>query len=373
VGVIGCGYWGPQLVRNLNDLSEGVLVGVADQRPERLDYVRQHYPHVRLFSDHTELLASDIEAVVIATPIRTHYELARQALQAGKHVLVEKPLATRAFEAAELIRLAEATGRTLMVGHTFLYNPAVEELRRIVQSGELGRIYYVDSARLSLGLFQRDVNVLWDLAPHDISILFYILGSTPLSVSAHGRSYVQPNIHDVAYVEMRFANEVGAHAHLSWLNPSKVRRMTVVGDRKMLVYDDVSATEPIRIYDKGVDTPVTDTFGEFRLSYRYGEVRSPYISWQEPLKLECEHFLWAVQTGSTPKTDGVQGLQVVATLEAANYSLANGGMQVPVQVHATSPISEGEEQCVAKDGYVSPAAFLESETPPLEDMAPAQP
>jgi predicted dehydrogenase len=219
-----------------------------------------------------------------------------------------------------------------MTGHTFLYNPAVEELRRIVQSGELGRIYYIDAARLSLGLFQRHVNVIWYLAPHDISILLYVLGQRPVAVSARGSSCVQPGVLDVAYLEVLFDGGRSAQIHVSCLDPAKVRRITVVGDRKMAVYNDIAMAEKIRIYDKGVDPRPTDSFGEFQLSYRHGQVVIPYIAWQEPLRLECEHFMHCVRTGERPRTDGYQGLAVVTVLEATNRSLENGGMRVPVEL-----------------------------------------
>jgi predicted dehydrogenase len=330
VGVVGCGYWGPQLIRNIYEMPDAQLVGIAEPREDRREYARRQYPGVRLFTDYRALLEADAQAIVVATPIQTHYTIGRDALAAGKHVLMEKPLAASVADAAALMELAREGQLTLMTGHTFLYNPAVQQLRRIVQSGELGRIYYVDAARLSLGLFQRHVNVIWDLAPHDVSILFYILGRVPVAVSARGSCFVQPGIHDVAYVEVIFEDGVAAQLHVSWLDPAKVRRITVVGDRKMAVYNDVSLAEKIRIYDKGVDSPVTDNFGEFQLSYRHGEITIPYIPWQEPLRLECEHFVQCIQTGGQPRTDAAQGLAVVAVLEAATKSLAAGGVRVPL-------------------------------------------
>ena len=332
VGVIGCGYWGPQLLRNFQEIPEATLTAVAEPREDRLAYVRQRYPGVALFADYRALLETNVEAVVIATPIHTHFAIARDALIAGKHILVEKPLTASVQDAVRLNALAAATGVTLMAGHTFLYNPAVQALRDIVQSGELGRIYYVDSARLGLGLFQRTVNVIWDLAPHDLSILAYLLGRNPVAVSARGNSCVQPTVHDVAYIEVQYEGGVSAQIHVSWLDPAKVRRITVVGDRKMAVYNDVALAEKIRIYDKGVEPPATDTFGEFQLSYRNGQVTIPFIPWQEPLKIECEHFVQCIRTGATPITDGYQGLAVVAALEAANLSLRSEGIRVAVNV-----------------------------------------
>ena len=332
VGVIGCGYWGPQLVRNLHEMPNVELVAVADSKPERLQNIGARYPEVSLFGSHTELLESDVEAVVISTPIHTHHAIASDALRAGKHVLIEKPLAASTSEAIDLIGLGQSTGRVVMVGHTFIYNPAVQELRRLVGDGDLGRIYYVDAARLNLGQFQRRADVIWDLAPHDISILIYVLGMAPVAVSARGSACVQDDVHDVAYLELIFESGVSAHVHVSWLDPAKVRRITVVGDRQMAVYNDVSLVEKIRVYDTGVGTPMTNNFGEFQLSYRHGQVTIPYITWQEPLRLECEHFVDCVRTGADPRTDAMQGLAVVSALEAATESLRHGGRRVPIEL-----------------------------------------
>lgn len=351
VGVIGCGYWGPQLVRNLHDMPNVELVGVADSKPERLEFLRRHYPTVKAFSSHTDLLDTDVQAVVIATPIHTHHRLAMEALAAGKHILVEKPLAASVAEAVDLIKLGQARHRVVMVGHTFLYNPAVQELRRLVGDGELGRVYYVDAARLNLGLFQRRANVIWDLAPHDVSILMYLLGTSPVAVSARGSTCVQDDVHDVAYLELLFETGVSAHVHVSWLDPAKVRRITVVGDRKMAVYNDVSLAEKIRVYDTGVGTPMTNSFGEFQMSYRHGQVTIPYITWQEPLRLECEHFVDCVRTGKDPRTDAMQGLTVVSVLEAASESLRRAGERVAVQVPSLVPqVAHPEVKLVSPQG-----------------------
>ena len=326
VGVIGCGYWGPQLIRNIDAMSGARLTAVADQREERLEYLRRYHPRARRFRHHLELLSSDeVDAVVVSTPICTHVEVTRDALEAGKHVPVEKPLATSVRDGAELVHMAWRGGLTLMVGHTFVYNPAVAELRRIVQAGELGKIYYADGARLNLGLFQRNLNVAWDLAPHDISILLHVFDQHPAEVAARGCACIQPSVHDVVYLDLAFPTGIQARIHVSWLDPDKVRRLTVVGDQRMVVYDDVSLTEKIKIYDKGVVMPMTDSFGEFQLSYRHGDIRIPRLEWGEPLRLETEHFVHCVRTGERPRSDGLQGLQVTAVLEAADRSLRNGG------------------------------------------------
>ena len=341
VGVIGCGHWGPHLIRNLNDMPEVALVGVAEERPERLRYVRRTYPAVSPFSDHRQLLASDIDAVVIATPIQTHFQLVKEALLAGKHVLVEKPLACSPAGAAELVGLARRCQRVLMVGDVFLYNPAVRELRRLVQDGELGRIYYADAARLNLGLFQPQANVLWDLAPYDIAILMYVLGKAPFMVSARGSSYVQSGVHDVCYLELLFSGGATGHVHVSWLDPDKVRRLTLVGDRRMAVYDDVSTVAKLRVYDSGVEYATTENYGEFELAYRHGQIVIPYIRWREPLRVECEHFVRCVRTGEQPLSDGEHGLAVVAVLDAAERSLQSGGMRVPVTIPAVGSMHGG--------------------------------
>ncbi len=332
VGVIGCGYWGPQLIRNFASMADAQLLGVADKSQDRLNYVRSQYGGVHTYTDHEALLASDVEAVVVATPIHSHFTIARDALRAGKHVLVEKPLCSSVAEALELICLANDGRLILMAGHTFLYNQAVEELRRIVYDPEFGKVLYVDTARLNLGRFSPRSNVIWDLAPHDVSILNHILGRVPVAVSAFGSAHVQANIHDVAYVRIEFKGGINAQLHVSWLDPAKVRRITVVGDKQMVVYNDVSLGEKIRIYNKGVTTSPTDTFGEFQLSYRYGPITIPYIGIVEPLRAECQHFLTCVRSGEPPLSDGMAGLAVVAVLEAANHSLEKDGLRQPVRL-----------------------------------------
>ena len=331
VGVVGCGYWGPKLVRNFYELPGADLCMVCDLRPERLEHMQQLYG-VRTTQRYQDLVDSDVQALAIATPVSTHHELARAALQAGKDVLVEKPLTASARQARELIDLAERQGRIMMVGHTYEYNPAVEYLRRLVANGELGTVYYASSTRVNLGIFQKDINVLWDLAPHDISILIYVLGMTPVTVSARGRAYVQRGIQDVAYVTLDFPQGVMADVRVSWLDPCKIRRLTIVGSRKMVVYDDVEPNEKIKIYDKGVEVPpYSDTLEEFHLSYRYGDITTPAISTEEPLKIECTHFLECVRTRRQPRSDGWSGLRVVSILEAADHSLNNSGLREEVQ------------------------------------------
>ena len=302
--------------------------------PRRRAEICAVYPQLAVTADHRELLASDVDAVVVATPVSTHFPLAMECLRNGKHVLVEKPLARTSAEAQQLIEAANERNLMLMVGHTFEYNPAVEMLRTIIASGDIGRVFYVNSSRTNLGIFQKDVNVLWDLAPHDISILLYILGMEPMSVSACGEAYVQKGIHDVARMTLNFPEQIQAHVHVSWLDPCKVRRLTVVGDKKMIVYDDVDPLEKIKIYDIGVDRPErTDNYGEFHLSYRYGDVAIPRVPMHEPLKLECMHFAESIVRGQQPRSNGVVGCKVVQILESADRSLHNHGAEEPINLH----------------------------------------
>jgi predicted dehydrogenase len=326
IGAIGYGYWGPNLVRNFVENPSSEMVMVADLKEERLSKIKGSYPQVMVTKDYKELFSQDLNAVVIATPPATHYPLAKECLLHGLHVLVEKPITLNSQHAEELIEISKKNGLVLMVGHTFEYNSAVNTLKDLINSGGLGQIYYVDAARLNLGLFQRDLNVLWDLAPHDISILLYILGRTPLSVSAHGMPFVNEGIQDVVYMNLVFPDNILAHIHVSWLDPCKVRRVTVVGSKKMVVYNDIESLEKIRIYDKGVEKPpYTETFGDFQLSYRYGDVIIPNIRFTEPLQKECQHFLDCIINHSIPQSDGQDGLHVVKIIEAAQRSLSENG------------------------------------------------
>jgi len=330
IGVIGCGYWGPKLARNFHELPESELAWGCDLCQERLDHIKRLYPQVRTTREYREVLASDADAVVIATPVSTHHFLVLEALRAGKHVLVEKPIAANVQEAEEILVEGERQDRVVMVGHTFEYNPAVEMMKAIVSSGELGEIYYINGTRVNLGLFQPDINVVWDLAPHDVSILLFVLGMDPERVSARGGVYVQRNkgIHDVAYLTFYFPNGVLADVRVSWLDPCKIRRYTVVGSEKMLVYDDIEPEHKIVVYDKGVEVPpYSDTEEEFHLSYRYGEAVPYPVKWAEPLKEESQHFLDCIREGKEPRSSGRVGLKVVKVLEAAQRSLLNGGMR----------------------------------------------
>ena len=326
VAVIGAGYWGPNLIRNLNEAPGADPVAVADLSPERLEAVHKRFPAVRITTDHTSLFADPaIDAVCIATPVSTHRQLVEQALAAGKHVFVEKPLAATSADAEAMVRAAEQAGRTLMVGHTFVYNPAVVMVRGLIERGELGRINYVDSQRVNLGLHQFDINVLWDLGPHDVSITLYWLDEEPEWVQCIGACYVQPDIEDVVFLTMGFPSGALAHAHLSWLAPSKLRTMTVVGTKQMAVYDDVQAVERVKVYDFGVEELSSE---ELRRSYRAGDIHSPRVAITEALQHEMRHFIECVQTGKRPRSDGEAGLRVVRVLEAGMRSLRGGGARV---------------------------------------------
>ncbi|HEX8993381.1 MAG TPA: Gfo/Idh/MocA family oxidoreductase [Anaerolineales bacterium] len=328
VGIIGFGYWGPNLARNFHDIAASELVAIADQKEDRLQRARAMYPSVYLETDYHELFNADLDALVVATPPATHHAIARECLEHGLHVLVEKPITLNSRDAEDLINLAHAKDLMLMVGHTFEYNSAVLALKKYVDSGELGEIYYVDAARLNLGLFQRDSNVLWDLAPHDLSILLYLFGQNPISVSAQGMPCVFDGITDVAYLNLVFPNQVRAFVHVSWLDPCKVRRVTVVGSKKMIVYNDIENEQKLRIYDKGVEAPpYTNGFGEFQCNYRSGDILIPNIRVAEPLRQECQHFLDCIANHCQPCSGGEDGLKVVKILEAAQRSMNNGSTQ----------------------------------------------
>jgi predicted dehydrogenase len=333
IGVIGCGYWGPKLARNFHELPAAILAMVSDLHEGRLAEIKQLYPYVSVTRNYQDLLEDTLDAVVIATPVNTHYWLAKAALLAGKHVLVEKPLTFRSDHAQELIDLAAERGLTLMVGHTFEYNPAVEAVRQIVQSGGIGDVYYLNSTRVNLGLLQPDINVMWDLGPHDISMIRFILGADPVKVSAHGTAYINTRrrLHEVVYMNMFFEGGVMANLRLSWLHPVKQRTLTIVGSKKMLVYNDV-ANDKVVIYDKGVEIPPHSiTEDEFRASYRHGGEMVYPVEWVEPLQVECSHFLECIRTGSCPRSDGEDGLKVIKVLETAQRSLVNGGVELQIE------------------------------------------
>ena len=331
IGVIGLGYWGPNLVRNIAEMDAAKIVALCDSNSDALDAIALRYPGTRKTVHYEEILASsDVDAVVVATPISTHASLAHEALAAGKHVFVEKPLASSSAEAVALAELAEASGLVLMPGHTFLYSPPVRKIKEIIDSGELGEIYFISTSRVNLGLHQSDVSVVWDLGPHDVSILRYWLGELPRDVSAISRSCVLPGVPDVAFINLRFPSGAIANVELSWLAPSKLRRTAIVGSHKMVVYDDTS-NESVRIFDSGANLPDPESFGEYRLSYRTGDIVSPAIDPTEPLSLELAEFVAAIRDGQTLTSSPAVGIDVVRTLEAVDRSLAADGAPALVE------------------------------------------
>jgi predicted dehydrogenase len=336
VAVVGLGYWGPNLVRNFQELPEADVVAVCDLDEAALRRVGRRYPAVRL-EQHVEALLEDpeIEAVAIATPVATHFPIAKSVLDAGKHVFVEKPLAASAEDASFLLRLGLDRGLTVMTGHTFLYSPAVNLIRERIHSGEIGVPYFISMSRVNLGLHQNDVSVVWDLGPHDFSILRFWLGESPVYASAIGRSCVIPGRQDVAFINLEFPSGVIAHVELSWLAPSKLRRTTIVGSEKMIVYDDTSG-EPVRVFDSGVTLRPPQSFGEFQLSYRTGDIVSPRVDPVEPLLRELRDFCHGVRGLCQPRSSGAIGLEVVKVIEAVEQSLASGGERVSVAEAGTA-------------------------------------
>lgn len=330
IAVVGCGYWGPNLVRNFSSISECKMKKVCDTDVERLTYIKRLYSEVETVSEFEQVVgAPEIDAVAVATPVRFHFEMAMKSLQAGKHTFIEKPMASSVAECKELIEIAEKKNLILMVGHTFVYSTPVRKIKEIVDSGELGRIQYISARRLNLGLLQKDINVAWDLAPHDISIILYIMNETPVSVNCQGKAHVNPDIEDVTSMTLNFARDGLATIQSSWLDPNKVREITFVGNKKMLVYNDVEPIEKIKIYDKRVDIPSHyDTFAEFQYAYHYGDMHSPYLKLVEPLKVECQHFLDCIRTGRKAQSSGIEGIRIIQILEAASHSLQNGGAEV---------------------------------------------
>ncbi len=326
---LGAGHWGVNLIRNLTQLPAVGRLTVCDTDPGRLDFVRDRYPTVEVTTEVDGVLGdSSVDGVVIALPASLHYDFAKRALLEGKHVLVEKPLATRSREARELVELARRQQKVMFVGHTFLYNEAVRKVKEYITSGELGEIYYITAQRLNLGRVRQDVNALWNLAPHDISILLYWLEELPSEISATGLRFLQESIEDVVFVNLRFPSGRAAHIHVSWLDPRKTRKMVIVGSKKMLVYDDVSADAKIKIYDKGVDKhdvgshiPDVEDFAQFQLRQRSGDILIPKLAFGEPLRRECEHFVECITSGATPLTGGTQGCQVVDILARAQEHL----------------------------------------------------
>ena len=340
VGVIGCGYWGPNIVRNFRQIDNCNLKWCSDLSESRIKHMKGLYPSIKFTKDYNDILNDkEIGAVVIATPVSTHFKIGMDALMKGKHILIEKPITHSSEDAKKLIEVAAKNKKILMVDHTMEYSPAVKKIKEYIEKGELGQVLTVDMIRVNLGVFQKDVNVIWDLIPHDISILVYLLGLMPEKVISVGESYIQKSIEDDAHLTLKFKNKITAHIHVSWLDPCKIRKTTIVGRKKMLVFDDLEPTEKIRVYDKGVTIekngiPIQnyyDTFGEYQLLHRSGDIFIPKIETTEPLNNMCRHFLDCIENGKTPVSDGQSGLRVVRVVEAAQESLRNNSREVEIR------------------------------------------
>jgi predicted dehydrogenase len=332
IGVIGYGYWGPNLVRNFAETPGARVVAVSDLRSQRLAEIHGRYPTITTTTDYRDVLRNPaVDAVVIATPVSTHFPLTVEALQAGKHVLVEKPLASSVAEGERMIEAAARARRLLMVDHTFVYTSAVRKIRELIADERLGRLYYYDSVRVNLGLVQHDVNVLWDLAVHDLSIMDYVLGSQPYAVAATGATHIPGKPVNTAYLTCFFDDNVHAHFHVNWLAPLKIRRTLIGGDRRMIVYDDLEPSEKIKVYDKGITLGDGATGDELRVGYRSGDMWAPRLALDEALRVEAAHVIDCMQNGTNPDTDGHAGLRVVRILEAATTSLMQGGRPVALR------------------------------------------
>lgn len=329
VAVIGYGYWGPNLVRNFTEVSGVEVAWCADNRTDRRALVKKRYPNIRVTGHVEEIFNdSDLDAVAIATPVSTHFPLARKALEKGKHVFVEKPMTRNVAEGEELVALAEKKGLVLMVDHTFIYTGAVLKMKEILAAGELGDLYYFDSVRVNLGLFQHDVDVIWDLAPHDLSILTHLIPHKPKSVSAVGSDHTGSGHVDMAYLTVHYENSFMAHFHVNWLSPVKVRQILIGGSRRMLVFDDMEPSEKLRVYDRGIQVSNKEGIYKMLVDYRTGDMWAPKLALREALSFECEHFVDCVHKKKMPLTSGVAGLAVVKLLEGASKSLANEGARV---------------------------------------------
>ncbi len=329
IGVLGCGYWGPNLIRNFAKLRACEILMVADVDARKLEPVQWAYPKIKTYGSPEAVLREDgIEALVIVTPVSTHYELAKAALQNDKHVLIEKPLAASVEQAEELVQLAEERGKILMVDHTFVYTGAVRKIRQLIESGEFGDIYYYDSVRVNLGLFQRESNVLWDLGPHDFSIMDFLIDEKPIGISAIGAKPVRRGdwAHEsVVYVAIHFKSGLLAHFHLNWLSPVKVRRTLIGGSKKMVVYDHLDPDNQLKVFDKGVEVSLGEDVSKVLVQYRTGDMWAPKVDQTEALEIVCKHFIDCVQTGEKPITSGQEGLQIVRLLEAAQESMDKHG------------------------------------------------
>jgi len=323
VGVIGFGYWGPNIIRNFSSVNGARVVAVCDQKPASLEKAASLYPGIKCLTDADELIGDpSIDCIAVVTPVSAHYPLGKKALEQGKHLFVEKPFTASSVQAKELIEIAEKKNLTIMVDHTFLFTGAVRKMKELIDDGTLGNIYYYDSTRINLGLFQHDVNVVWDLAPHDFSIMHYLISEKPEAIVANGQCHKYDK-ENIAYISVYCTNKMIAHFNVNWMSPVKVRSTLIGGEKKMLVWDDVAPDEKIKVYDKGVDVQTAEGIYELLVSYRSSDMWSPKVNQTEALKLECQYFVDCVNNGQKPFNDGVAGLDVVRMLEACDESLKN--------------------------------------------------
>ena len=367
VGVIGCGYWGPNLVRNLRSVADCSLKWICDINEDRLRHLQTLYPEVKAETRFERLLEQpNLDAIVVATSVKHHFAMAKASLLAGKHTMVEKPLASSAAECEELIEIAQRKGVTLMVGHTFLYSAAIRKIKEIIDHHDIGEIRYISARRLNLGLFQKDINVTWDLAPHDISIILHIMGEMPSSINCRGNAHITPGVEDVTSMTLQFTKERSAIIQSSWLDPRKIRDMTIVGSERMIVYDDVAFQEKIKIFDSRVERPPHyDTLAEFHYAYHYGDMYSPHIKLDEPLKTETQHFIDCIRQGRVPLTSGKEGLDVVRILEASSESARQNGSPVSLQhekaaARAKSRTLDGQERPATAPAPVDGSAGIKA-------------
>lgn len=329
IGVIGYGYWGPNVARNLNSIDGARVVAISDNSPDALARAQASFPSIKTSADSSDITDSpDIDAVAIVTPVFAHYELAKKALENGKHIFVEKPFTSTVAQAEELVELAEKKGLTIMVDHTFLFTGAVRKIKSLVDDNTLGNLYYYDSTRVNLGLFQHDVNVIWDLAPHDLSIMDYILAEEPVSITANGIDHLDRNLENIAFITVYFQSNIIAHFNVNWLSPVKVRKTLLGGEKQMLVWDDLEADEKIKVYDRGVS--VEDRKGVYNMlvDYRSGDMWAPKVDHTEALKLEGEYFIECIKSNTAPINDGHAGLRIIKMLEACDESIKNNGKMV---------------------------------------------
>jgi len=346
VGIIGCGYWGPNLVRNFCACPHTQIVAALDANPARLEAIGRSYPFIKLVSTEEQFLDLGIKAAAIATPVSTHYALAKRCLEAGLHVMVEKPLASNAQEAKSLVDLAERQGRVLMVDHTYLFANPIRLIKKLLDEGELGDLYYIDSVRINLGLFQRDINVIWDLAPHDLSIASYVIAAEARSISAWGCAHANPDLEDIAYVNVDYADRLMASFHVNWLSPVKVRQMIFAGSKKSLIFNELNTVEPIKVYDRGIELGQSaEERHKLMVSYRSGDIWSPHVDPSEPLQAAVTHFAECIREGKTPVSDGRLGLRVVKLLEAATRSIRAQGGRVTL---SSGVYSEGTSDARAR-------------------------